>query len=245
MGVCECSWSPLWPSIQSTWPWSSMTGPFKECKVCRKLLVLLPSIWVPKQFYVLLVQPSSCRCWDMRVTKHPSTLFQGCISPHNVHQRQLWLRGWWCIGGNFIEDWGSFIFPFHGQLEWKHLCSSDLCFPPASGQFGIMWPSILSCLFSVSFLYLWDRGFVYLNPCEFLFISWAFSILDAALEDVALLGFYQGADSYLMLWAGLMLILGFLWMLATAQFCVRVLIIIQASLHPKELPWLCRTVKGM
>lgn len=75
---------------------------------------------------------------------------------------------------------------------------SDLCFPPASGQFGIMWPSILSCLFSVFSIYE-TEGFVYLNPCEFLFISRAFSILDAALEDMAFLGFYQGADSYLML----------------------------------------------
>lgn len=37
------------------------------------------------------------------------------------------------------------------------------------------------------------EGLLYLNPCEFLFISPAFSILDAAVEDMALLGFYQGA----------------------------------------------------
>lgn len=40
---------------------------------------------------------------------------------------------------------------------------------------------------------------MYLNPCEFLFISPAFSVLDAAVEDMALLGFYEGADSCLML----------------------------------------------
>lgn len=67
---------------------------------------------------------------------------------------------------------------------------------------------------------------MYLNPCEFLFISPAFSVLDAAVEDMALLGLYEGADSCLMLWARLMLVLGFLWVLATVQFCVRVLIML-------------------
>lgn len=180
----------------------------------------------------------------MRVTKHPSTLLQDCILPLNVHQRQLWLRGWGCLGGNSIEGLQKLYFSlsmgnWSGSICVLLTCSS---LQPLGNLVSHDRASSAACSLSVFSV---RQGLVCLNPCEFLFISPASSILDAAVEDVALLGFYQGANSYLMLWASLMLILGFLWVLSTVQFCVRILIIIQAWPHPKELPCLCRTVKGM
>lgn len=79
---------------------------------------------------------------------------------------------------------------------------------------------------------------MYLNPCEFLLISPAFSNLDAAVEDMALLGFYQRAVSKFDADFGLSLGAG-------CSSVLIMLIIIQAWPHPKELPWLCRAVKGM
>lgn len=110
----------------------------------------------------LLVQPSSCRCWDMRVTKHPSTLLQGCISPLNVHQRQLWLRGWGCIGGNFIEDWGSFIFSLPWAIGVEAFVFFWLVLP---SSLWAIWYHVAKHpqLLVLCFLYLWDRGFCVLE----------------------------------------------------------------------------------
>lgn len=70
---------------------------------------------------------SSAFFWKIRVTKHPSTLLQDCISPPNVHQRQLWLRGWGCVGGNSIEGLGKLYFPL-SMGNWSgSICVLQTC----------------------------------------------------------------------------------------------------------------------
>lgn len=176
------------------------------------------------------------------------TLLQDCILPLNVHQRQLCSEDRDVLG-KFHWGLGKLYF-FLSMGNWSgSICVLLTCasLQPLGNLVSHGQAFSAACSLSV-FSICETEWLVYLNPCEFLFISPAFSVLDAAVEDMALLGFYEEADSCLMLWASLMLILGVLWVLAAVQFCVRVLImliIIQVWPHPRELPWLCRAVKGM
>lgn len=106
----------------------------------------------------------------MRVTKHPSTLLQDCILPLNVHQRQLWLRGWGCLGGNSIEGLQKLYFSlsmgnWSGSICVLLTCSS---LQPLGNLVSHDRASSAACSLSVFSV---RQGLVCLNPCEFLFIS--------------------------------------------------------------------------